>query len=212
MSRPKPAVPDAFVRAVGRRVAHVTAASNVPSIRDAGLKPAAQLAVEASCDPDTLTLRAKRMAVGPALLNHQRPILHGITAARAMLDGHDPASWAAQLDTRVFLWPGARGQRFAASIARDVPIAILWLDARMLARTMADLIDLCPLNSGNFVQGGARAARGDWIYTPLTAGLDTFRTARQRRGLVKTPDTVREISLRAALPANLIQDVEVIHA
>lgn len=203
---------DSFVRAVGHRLAHVTAAANVRSIRATGLKPAATLAQEAGLATGALGLRGDRLAVGPALLNHQRPILRGMAAARAMLEGHDPASWAAQLDTRVFLWPAARGQRFAASIARDVPIAILWLDATTLAEAMADRIDLCPINSENFTQGGANAARGDWIYTPLTAGLETFRTARQCRGLVKAPDQVREVSLRAAIPAEVMRAAEVTHA
>ena len=151
---------DAITKAVGDRLAHVTAASNLPSIHSNGLLPAAQLAANAHMHPNDIALRSARMSVGSATLNHQRPILHGIKAAARVLDGYTPESWAQQLDTRVFLWPQRRGQAFAKSIARDLDITVLWLDTAKLAQALSDHIDLSPINSGNFTQGGARAHRG----------------------------------------------------
>ena len=194
-----------LVRAVGRRVAHVTARGNLPSIMARGLLPAADLAEQAGMTAAEIVLRDTRLEVGAARLNHQRPILHGITAARRMLDGHSPESRAAQLDRRVFLRPERKGHRFAASVSRDLETATLWLDTAGLARAMAADIDLSPINSGNFTQGGAHAARGDWIYVPLAEGLAAFRTNRIARRLVRAKDGVVEISLRRPVAPALLQ-------
>lgn len=198
---------NAFARSVGGRLAHVTAHVNVPHILADGLLSAEALAQRAGIDPATLPLRTDRRRVGAATLNHQKPIVHGIRAARAMLDGHDPTSWAAQLDRRVFLWPHHKVKRFAASFGRHVDTRVLWLDPVRLAAAMGDQIDLSPLNSGSFEQGASKAVRGDWLYVPLSAGLDRFRTNRQSRGLKATKDVVREVSLRAPIPPDLLREV-----
>ncbi|MBY5932782.1 hypothetical protein KUV51_07205 [Tateyamaria omphalii] len=201
----------AFVNAVGGKLAHVTASTNLPSIKATGLLPASNLATAAGIPHANIALRNHRMQVGPATLNHQKPILHGLRAAHRVLDGHTPESWAHQLDQRVFLWPERKGHAFAASIKRDLDITILWLDATKLAEALHDHIDLSPINSGNFTQGGAHARRGDWLYVPLTAGLDTFRQNRSKRGLKHTPDSVTEISLRCPIAPDLLADVTIGH-
>lgn len=200
-----------FVKAVGERLAHVTASENLPSIRTHGLLPAETLAHHAGLNPSALALRNERMRIGRATLNHQKPILHGIKAAHRVLDGHTPHSWAQQLDQRIFLWPERKGQAFAKSIARDLDITILWLDTAKLADALADHIDLSPINSGNFTQGGAHAQRGDWIYVPLTSGLATFRHNRSKRGLKRTPDSVTEISLRCPIAPSLLGTLLMAH-
>lgn len=194
-----------FVKAVGGRLAHVTASANLQSIKATGLLPASHLAVAAGIPLDDITLRNQRMQVATATLNHQKPILRGLNAAHRILDGHTPRSWAQQLDQRVFLWPERRGQAFAKSIERDLEITILWLDTAKLAETLRDYIDLSPINSGNFTHGGAHAHRGDWLYVPLTAGLDTFRQNRRKRGLKSTADSVTEISLNCPIAPNLLR-------
>ncbi|WP_254684940.1 DUF4433 domain-containing protein [Tateyamaria omphalii] len=196
---------------MGGKVAHVTASSNLPSIHAHGLLPANTLAAQEGIDHTELALRDHRMQVGAARLNHQKPILHGLKAAHRILDGHTPASWAHHLDTRVFLWPERKGRAFAASIQRDLDITILWLDTAKLATALRDHIDLSPINSGNFTQGGAHARRGDWLYVPLSAGLDTFRQNRCKRGLKTTPDTVTEISLRCPIAPDLLADLLIRH-
>ncbi|KIC48954.1 hypothetical protein [Tateyamaria sp. ANG-S1] len=200
-----------FVKAVGGTIAHVTASTNVRSIRAKGLRPASQLAADAGIDPTDIALRNHRMQVGPATLNHQKPILHGLNAAHRVLDDHTPESWAHQLDQRVFLWPERKGQAFAASIKRDLAITILWLNTTKLAEAFREHIDLSPINSGNFTQGGAHARRGDWLYVPLAAGLDAFRHNRSKRGLKRTPDTVTEISLRCPIAPDLLTDLLIGH-
>lgn len=195
---------DAFAKAVGGTLAHVTASANLSSIKATGLLPASHLATAAGVPHADIALRDHRMQVGPATFNHQKPILHGLNAAHRVLDGHTPKSWAQQLDTRVFLWPERKGRAFAKSIQRDLDITILWLDTVKLAEALHDHIDLSPINSGNFTQGGAHAHRGDWLYVPLSAGLDTFRQNRTKRGLKSTPDSITEISLRRPIAPDLL--------
>jgi len=202
---------DTFVAAVGDRVAHVTATSNLPSIAQHGLLPAKAWARLAGRRPRDIVLRDHRMQIGAATLNHQKPILQGLAAAHRVLDDHTPDTWAAQLDRRVVLWPAGQGRRFVNSIKRDLDTTVLWLDARALALALGDHIDLSPINSGNFGQGGARALRGDWLYVPLTAGSDAFRQNRTHRGLKPTPDTVREISLRCPIAPDVLRDVTIAH-
>ncbi|MEL6887413.1 MAG: hypothetical protein AAFO86_01765 [Pseudomonadota bacterium] len=197
----------AFARSVGGRLAHVTATPNIPSIRAYGLLSAEGLAQRAGVDPATLPLRSDRRRVGGAILNHQLPIVHGLRAAHSVLDGHTPQSWAAQLDRRVFLWPQDKVRKFAASFGRSMDTTVLWLDPVALAEAMGDKIDLSPLNSGSFEQGASKAARGDWLYVPLHAGLEAFRINRQSRGLKATRDVVREVSLRAPIPPDLLREV-----
>ncbi|MEL7152882.1 MAG: hypothetical protein AAFN51_03600 [Pseudomonadota bacterium] len=198
-----------FSRAVGGRIAHVTAHSNLHGIEQNGLRPAADLARQAGVAPDSIALRTARLRVGSAVLTHQRPIAQHLNAAGEMLEGHDAQSWAAQLDQRVFFWPQHRGPAFARSVKRDLPTTTIWLDAHSFAREFGDFIDLCAINSGNFSQGGARVPRGDWIYRPLSEGLDSFHNFRTSQGLMKSKDRVGEISLRCALPTASLKALRV---
>lgn len=191
---------------LGPRVAHVTAAENLPGIEAHGLLPPAEIARRAGRDPGEIALRRERLLLHlgahPARLNHQKPILHGRRAADTIVEDHDARSWAEALDERVFFWPGRslRGA-FLESVRRDLDVAILWLDTATLFARAADRLALSPINSGNFVQGGAHAVRGNWLFVPATAGLGAFRDNRRTRGLVKARDAVREISLSGGLAA-----------
>jgi len=194
-----------LARALGPRLAHVTAAENLPLIFENGLLSAEALARRAGLDAGQIALRSERLQIGGARLNHQRPIVHGLRAARAVLDVHTPDSWARALDARIFFWPARRGQKFAASVARDVPIATLWLETNGLLQALAPHIDLSPINSGNFLQGGAKARRGDWLFVPVTAGYRAFQRNRIAHKAATRPDTVREVSCRASIPPNLLE-------
>ena len=200
---------DALIRAIGPRVAHCTASENMRGIETHGLQSAANLATRLGHPAPTIALRDDRLRLvqdgETARLNHQRPILYGLEAANRIVDGYDAQSWAEQLDRRIFFWPERRGKAFMASVKRDVPISVLWLDTRGLVERFADHLWLSPLNSGNFTQGGAHAVRGDWLYVPVTAGLDTFRENRRKRGLKGTPDSVVELSLTCPLPATTLK-------
>jgi hypothetical protein len=198
-----------FVRAVGERLLHVTARSNMPGIHRHGLMPPAELARLCGVDPESLLLRRDRLQLTlpdgtTAKLNHQLPIVHGLAAANRIVDGHDAASWARQLDHRVFLWPEKRGISFAASVARDTDAASLWIDSGALFDAMVGDIWLAPINSGNFLQGGAQARRGDWLYCAAKEGIDASRRNRVKRGLMKGMDTIREVSVTRLVPSELL--------
>jgi len=188
----------------GSRLVHITAAENLAGIRARGLLPVLDLAKAVGEDPAAFLLRKDRVRVGGARLNHQRPILIGLAAAHRMLEGHTPESWAEQLDARVFLWPEGQGRRFARSVQRDVDSVALWFDTAKLAELLWERIELSPLNSGNFTQGGAHARRGDWLFVPLQSGAEAFRTNRLNRGLVRGRDGLREVSLRGAIARDIV--------
>lgn len=191
---------------LGERLAHVTARANVPSILATGLKSVTDLARDAGRSPDGFRMRIDRPCVGPAKLNHQRPLARYRETAERLLEGHTPESWAAQLDSRVFFWTAREASLFAASLERELPAAILWFDTRSLMDALAPYIDVCPLNSGSFRQGGGGKPRGEWIYVPVTSDVETYRKNRQHRIDLKTPDTkIREISCRRDVPAQLVQ-------
>lgn len=201
-----------FLRAVGPRLLHCTARSNLTGIRLNGLLPPSVLARKAQHDPHTLALRRDRIMLHlpdstTARLNHQLPILHGLAAANRIVDGHDAASWARQLDHRVFFWPERKGRAFVESIRRDADTALIWLDSAALFDTLAPALWLSPINSGNFRQGGAKAQRGDWIYCRATDGIGLFRTNRRNRGLIAGTDTVSEVSLTCPVPPAVLTDL-----
>ncbi|MEO0390756.1 MAG: hypothetical protein AAF218_07415 [Pseudomonadota bacterium] len=189
---------------VGPRLLHVTAAQNAGAIAAQGLWPAADLARRAGVDPASILLRSERLQIGAALLNHQRPLQRYLRAAGTWLD-MPPEDWAAQLDERIFLWPERESAAFLSSVARTVPVHLLWLDTAALLDVAAHRMDLSALNSGSFRQIPAERRgtydRGLWIYRPVTEGLDAFRRDRRARGLAKSLDRVREVSLRGGLDA-----------
>ncbi|EBA11728.1 DUF7002 family protein [Roseobacter sp. CCS2] len=202
-----------LITALGPTLVHVTPASNLPLIRQYGLMPAAQLAARADQDASDIMLRKDRRVVqtdfGRCTLNHQKPIVHGTVKQGQSLDGISREDWARQLDERVFFWPGNKGHDFAKSIASDTATATINISTARFLERFAGQIDLAPINTGNFRQGGANTLRGDWIYVPATDGYQSFRKNRQARGLVKTPDVVKEISLRGAISADDLADLRV---
>lgn len=202
-----PAIDDTDIAALlGPTLIHVTAAGNLPSIAVRGLRPAADLAQCAALHQDDIILRKDRRMLqtnfGICTLNHQRPIVHGTTKQGQSLDQISPHDWARQLDRRVFFWPSRLGQKFTQSIAADTAIAVITIDTGRFLDRFGDQIDLCPINSGNFRQGGAHTLRGPWIYVPARLGRHAFRINRQRRGLVKNADSVKEVSLCGTISAD----------
>ncbi|WP_439143239.1 DUF7002 family protein [Planktotalea sp.] len=202
-----------IVQHIGLKVAHCTAVQNVSSIENNGLRSAYDLAKHTGVDPNSIALRESRVELngddGTLKLNHQKPILHGLAAANRIVDGHDAHSWAVQLDKRVFFWPEKRLSAFASSIGRDVDMHVLWLDSTALLSRFQHHLWFSPINSGNFTQGGAHAGRGDWIYTNATSGLDAFKENRRSRNLVKTRDSIVEISLTCAISAPTLRQIRV---
>ncbi|WP_019955192.1 DUF7002 family protein [Yoonia vestfoldensis] len=201
-----------FIRACGVRLLHCTARSNLTGIRLNGLLSPDLLAQKARRDAASLALRRDRVVLHlpdstTAKLNHQLPILHGLAAANRVVDGHDAASWARQLDRRIFLWPERKGRAFVESIRRDADIALIWFDTGALFDALAPVLWLAPINSGNFTQGGAHARRGDWIYCLASDGLAAFRENRRKRGLIAGTDTVSEVSVTIPIPPALFTEL-----
>ncbi|MEM6760231.1 MAG: hypothetical protein AAF601_12210 [Pseudomonadota bacterium] len=187
---------------LGPRLAHVTAAENLPQIRAHGLWPAAELARRAGVDPATILLRRERLQVGRARLNHQRPFLAGINAARVRLTDHSVEQWAAQLDERTFFFPARKRDAFHGSF--ELATDVLWLDTAKLLSMAFNRVDLCALNSGSFRQIPADPGRTQYdrnlsIYRPLSGGIAAFRRYRRDKGLRSGLDTVKEVSLRGGL-------------
>lgn len=193
----------ALINHMGDTLVHVTAASNVPLIKAHGLMPAATLAQLAGVDPELVTLRRVRRKIAPpfgmCVLNHQKPIVQAGDSPDRVLDGYTPAQWAAQLDTRVFFTPLRHADSFKASLEKDLETAVLLIDTGALLAAFPETLDLSPINTGNFRQGGAHARRGDWIYVRAENGLAAFRDNRRKRGLVQSPDSVREVSLKGTI-------------
>ncbi len=186
---------EAFLALTGPVLWHLTPRFNLPGIAKHGILRAATLCALAEEEPEVLRLRADpvtlRIERERARVSHQRALLAG--EGRDFLDGHTLASWGAQLDRRVFLWPGSELE--GASGAEPGMVAIA-LDAARLYRAFAAEIDLAPINTASALI--KPAMRGNWIYVPATEAA-RFPTARMARGAVKAPDRLVEVSLRGDL-------------
>ena len=193
---------DDFIRLVGPRVFHVTLKSNLAGIAGRGLLRPAEAARQAGFAPEDVALRKDTETIvaraGPMTLNHQRPLLAGKAQAAAFLSSGSLKAWAMQLDERVFFWPRRMRQSYIDSFGADADLAVLEIDAGGLFDDYADHLDLAPINSGAATRRAA--TRGPWIYVPATATVAAFRSNRVKRGLVKGPDTVVEVSLRCDIP------------
>lgn len=201
---------DEFVALVGPQLVHVTADTNLPSIRERGLMRPDALAQLAGIDPRGLVLRDEAMTLslpsGTATLNHQKPLRAGRDAD--FLDGCSLAGWSAQLDERLFFWPGFASNAFAGSVAARGATAILRLDSRASYQAFAPFIDLAPMNTGSATR--RPALRGTWIYTPATQPVAAFQDARRMRGLVARRDRVVEVSVRCDIPPEFIASAAVV--
>lgn len=197
-------VEDGFVRLVGDRLVHATPVENRPGIEAHGLLRPETLARRAATDPEALALRTDPVILTvdgqTARLNHQRP-LHAGRHAR-FLDGHDIASWARQLDRRLFFWPGQARAAFEGSLGGRTALVVL--DARAMLRAFGPFLDLAPINTGSATR--RPAPRGDWIYVPATEAA-RFADNRRTRGLATGRDRVAEVSLRADIPRDALATV-----
>ena len=119
-------------------------------------------------------------------------------------DGHTLRSWAEQLDKRVYLAPAFKRDALEGSF--EVATHTFTIDSAALFRALPAHIHLSPINSGNADRRPSR--RGNWLYVPATASVQTFRNNRIRHGLVKNPDRrVLEVSLTCAIPPETLQQV-----
>ncbi|WP_299416326.1 hypothetical protein [uncultured Sulfitobacter sp.] len=191
---------------MGDTLSHFTPAENLGGIKALGLMPPAMLAKRAGIDPASITLRSTPVEFAikgrSVRLNHQKPLLAGRRKADRFLDGHTLESWAAQLDTRIFLWRGQQGDAFARSLPSDMHR--FDFDAATLYDLYRDHIWLSPINSGSAMR--KPALRGDWIYVSANATRREFlhnrRTDEQRHFI---NDRVKEISLTCPIPPDMLK-------
>jgi hypothetical protein len=200
---------DEFIRLVGGKLVHCTLRDNLPGIEARGLLRPVTLASLAGVDPQSLVLRESDVMLNigkrPAHLNHQKPLRAGRKHESEFLDGHTLESWSEQMNRRIFLWPRRKGVDFLKSLFdRGAPMS-LWLDAGKVFDRVAEHLDLAPINTGDATRRPVK--RGDWIYVPVSLGVDDFRLNRVRRGLAIAPDTVQEVSIRADVPAELLAEI-----
>jgi len=193
---------DEFSRLVGGTLIHMTLAKNAAGIAAHGLKPAAQLALEAGVEPEKLVLRRDRTQFrhpqGNVTLNNQSVLNMG--RAQAFLDGITLEDWSRQLDTRTFFWPASKGAAFNQSLPQDV--IQYRFDAKRFFDRFAPDIYLSPINSGNAMR--RPAWRGNWLYVPVHKSATDFTTNRQQRGLVRGRDSVVEVSIHTPIPAQTL--------
>lgn len=187
---------------IGPKITHCTAAQNVPYIQAHGLHSAAHLARLANIDPQSLLLRNERPLLDQgkfkARLNDQKPLLAGAKSAATTLNGHTLKSWAAQLDERIFFWPGHADDAFAKSVDNTVQLKTLVLETAGFLDLLGDHLYICPINSGAFVRKPAK--RGNWIYVPARSGWQAYRQNRTEKGLIKSFDTkIKELSLTCSI-------------
>jgi hypothetical protein len=200
---------DEFVRLVGGKLVHATLRDNLPGIEARGLLRPVTLAALAGVDPKSLVLREQDTVLDlgkhRAHLNHQKPLRAGRKHEGEFLDGHTLESWSEQMNRRIFLWPRRKGIDFLKSLFdRGAPMS-LWLDAGRVFDRMAEHLDLAPISTGDATRRPAK--RGDWIYVPVSLGVEDFRQNRVRRGLATTADTVQEVSIRADVPPELLAEM-----
>lgn len=165
---------------------------------------AAALADLAGIPPHDIALRQSRVPLGAAaLLNHQKPLLMGRNKEAAFLDGHSLHSWAMQLDTRIYFAPLSKLAALKGSF--DVPTVVFRIDTGRLFDDFEQYLFVSPINSGNADR--RPALRGDWMYVPATASVQDFRTNRRRLGLVKGPNSVREISITRPIAPDVLRSL-----
>lgn len=122
-------------------------------------------------------------------------------------DNLTPADWLALLNARVFFFPH-RGPLMRLTNAREnrgKAKDILVVDTEKLAASYANAMDIAPINTGNTNHAPAR--RGLATFAPL---LETDYATWRRRRAKKTPDTIKEVSVRQSILDISVFVVEVI--
>lgn len=187
----------AFLALTGPVLWHHTPRANLAGILRYGILRPVKLCEVADEEPALLRRRTDalvlRMEGARARLSDRKALMGA--DPKTFLDGHTLESWGAQMDRRLFLWPSIdqNDEDIPPPGSDTVAIAV---DAAKLYRSFGHEIDLAPINTGSALI--KPALRGDWIYVPA-AEAEIFPQMRVKRGLVKRPDRVVEVSLRGDL-------------
>lgn len=130
---------------------------------------------------------------GDIVLNDNLPLSEAALAS-CLDDGLKPADWLRMLNARVFFWADEDGlsRLLGAKANRGRSRDVLVVDTLSLARTHADRMELCPINSGATLRKPAR--RGLSTFTPLAANAyDDWRRLRGKR------DRILEVVVRGGV-------------
>lgn len=128
--------------------------------------------------------------------------------ARVLDDGLTPADWLARLNARVFFWPDPRlgaanlkaRQRFGYDSEWQV------YNTKRLLEPVWPRAEIAPINTGATLFANP-ARRGLSTFAPLD-GLDF--TAWRRRRCLRTPDKIKEVTVRGSIShaGDALVDVE----
>ncbi len=106
-----------------------------------------------------------------------------------------PADWLRILNSRVFVWASEEGlnRLLNAKLNRTRAREVLIVDTLSLAKTHAERIEICPINSGSTLRKPAR--RGMNTFTPLLEhSFYDWSRLRGRR------DKILEVTVRDHVP------------
>ena len=187
------------------RLYHLTLPEAVEGIRRNGLLPPLALLDLFEADESTrvrvLARRPTRIALahpvhGDAVVTDNAPLLDR-KLAPVLDDGLTPEDWRRMLAERVFFWASEDDALRLASarLNRNELRALLVFDTLSLARAHASRMEITPINTGQTLYVPTRRGRATFA-----ALLDTdFMTWTRRRGL-RSPDRIREVTVRGPVP------------
>ncbi len=198
------------------RLFHVTEPGAWPSIEKHGLlstnaalakfeaSPGTVAAIAAQRRPNSVSLTHPEH--GTLILNDQLPL--NDTALSGCLEGGlTPQDWLRILNDRVFFWPDQESlnRLLNARINRHRARDVLVFDTLSVARVHYGRLELSPINSGSTIRKPAR--RGPKTFTPISAhSYSDWQRLRGKR------DSVREVTIRAALPDPSNHLIEIVSA
>jgi len=126
---------------------------------------------------------------GEVIINDNVPLSEQ-ALSQCLDDQLKPADWLRLLNARVFFWPNEErlNRLLDARLNRQRTREIIVVDTLSLAKTHAERINLCPINSGTTIRKPAR--RGLNTFTPLLKySFDDWRRLRGRL------DNVQEVTV-----------------
>lgn len=155
---------------------HLTAASNVSTIRESGRLWSATTLAEKAGRPDLRTQRRAdqvQLQYPACTLRDQGPLHVG---NMALEEGWSLERFVALLNERVFFWPGTSsqpipyGRRHFARYSSERPVMLRVLTRSILAANPDAAVEFCKFNSGSPRWSGGR---------PSPRGASTFRSAAE---------------------------------
>jgi len=195
---------------------HVSAAGAAKSILEHGLFSTECILTRWNVPPEQMQILMSKRRSKPVSLDHpthgrvtisDNAPLSETKLAKVLDDNLTVGEWLEMLNRRVFFFV-SRNQlsklvesRLNKRAAKD----ILIFDTSRLVRAYREFVEIVPINSGNTNHNAAR--RGLATFAPL---LQTDYAHWRRQRANKTPDVIKEISVRSSIRdiSNFLIDVE----